>query len=90
MSFVHEGKIVVAGTEDEFVPGFSLRMEFITETSKKFVLFEIVGEVAPGARGPQDMPSDCRWSLFWCYGRIKKNKSTEQMPRKLQLKTRTA
>ena len=72
MSTVVDGKIVLSGTDVEALPGFSIRFEFHSETSHKYALFELCGDMAPDGLTPASRPEG-PWSVFWCYGKILKS-----------------
>lgn len=82
MSLIHEGRLVLCGTDSEAVDGFSLRFEFHSETSNKFALFEFVGEVDGKTKSPADRP-DGPWDVFWCYAKILKKPNGKEATRKV-------
>jgi len=71
MSQIVDGKIVLCGTDTEALLGFSIRFEFHSETSHKYALFELCGDMAPDGLTPASRPEG-PWDIFWSYGKILK------------------
>lgn len=70
MSRTSNNKIILEGTAEQRLPGFSLYLTCVNDVSNKDYLYEFSGDLKDGSSiDPRDYP-ETKWDVFVSYGRI--------------------